>query len=71
MTMITLKTVFASALCISTFEFRRVCCPSASPSVKTKNRFKKHEDGLCEPYNSIEKINIRKIGVPDGEEKKL
>ena len=29
------------------------------------------KDGLCEPYNSIEKINIRKIGVPDGEEKKL
>ena len=37
---------------------------------RQKNRFKKHEDGLCEPYNSIEKINIRKIGVPDGEEKK-
>ena len=44
MTMITLKTVFASALCISTFEFRRVCCPSASPSVKTKNRFKKQKE---------------------------
>ena len=37
---------------------------------RQKNRFKKHEDSLCEPYNCIEKTNIRKIGVPDAEEKK-